>query len=119
MPPAHQGQCRAPAIWMLQWRSAPFHSDTHPQRKIAAQKSMKKALVTAAAAAKIRTFARRPVTGLLPEAIEAPVLRSDHYPPFGDGRGCRERRSRLEVPELLAGHQIEDVEVAVVGPDVD
>src|ERR1035441_2976013 len=50
-----------------------------------------------------------------PEAIEPPVLGADDDAAGGDGGGGGKRGAGFEIPELLAGGEIEYVEVAVVG----
>ena len=60
-----------------------------------------------------------PSTAALAEAVEPPVLRADDDAAGGDGGGGGKRGAGFEIPELLAGRQIEHVEVAVVGTYVD
>src|ERR1035441_6615815 len=54
-----------------------------------------------------------------PEAIEPPVLGADDDAAGGDGGGGGKRGAGFEIPELLAGGEIEYVEVAVVGTCVN
>src|SRR6266849_3904753 len=56
---------------------------------------------------------------ILPETIETTVLRPDYDTAARDGRRRGERRSRVEVPLLLAGGGVEHVQMAIARSDVD
>ena len=53
--------------------------------------------------------------GSPPEAVQPPVLRTNHHPAGGYRGRSRKRGAGFEIPKLLSGGQIEHVEVAVVG----